>query len=170
MKTYSSSSLCLCTINSSRISVAEAVRWREVKEVGDKRKVFWNSQQAARILLTFLLPFIYLILPEVLKMWWRQERPAPQGDGRNMSNFVLERASRKNSCLNEMIFQRYSGKQKSLFWTKHSEFSLFIFIKFQSHLYSPKRTEIGKYPVPSIKLTVLTGLDMINKTPWLFHK
>lgn len=169
MKTYSSSSLCLCTINSSRISVAEAVRWREVKEVGDKRKVFWNSQQAARILLTFLLPFIYLVLPEVLKMWWRQERPAPQGDGRNMSNFVLERASRKNSCLNEMIFQRYSGKQKSLFWTKHSEFSLFIFIKFQSHLYSPKRTEIGKYSVPSIKLTVLTGLDMINKTPWLFH-
>lgn len=74
MKTYSSSSLCLCTINSSRISVAEAVRWREVKEVGDKRKVFWNSQQAARILLTFLLPFIYLVLPEVLKMWWRQER------------------------------------------------------------------------------------------------
>jgi hypothetical protein len=68
-----------------------------------------------------------------------------------------------------MIFQRYSGKHESLFWTKHSEFSLFILIKFQSHLYSPKRTEIGKYPVPSIKLTVLTGLDMINKTPWLFH-
>jgi hypothetical protein len=44
-----------------------------------------------------------------------RKRPAPQGDGRNMSNFVLERASRKNSCLNEMIFQRYSGKQKSLF-------------------------------------------------------
>lgn len=167
MKTYSSSSLCICTINSSRISVAEAVRWREVKEVGDKRKVFWNSQQAARILLTFLLPFI------LSRFTWGSEnvmkarkRPAPQGDGRNMSNFVLERASRKNSCLNEMIFQRYSGKQKSLFWTKHSEFSLFILIKFQSHLYSPKRTEIGKYPVPSIKLTVLTGLDMINKTPW----
>lgn len=160
MKTYSSSSLCLCTINSSRISAAEALRWREVKAVGDKRKVFWNSQQAARILLTFLLPFIYLVLPE---------RPAPQGDGRNMSKLVLERASRKNSCLNEMIFQRYSGKHESLFWTKHSEFSLFILIKFQSHLYSPKRTEISKYPVPSIKLIVLTGLDMINKTPWLFH-
>jgi hypothetical protein len=41
--------------------------------------------------------------------------PAPQGDGRNMSNFVLERASRRNSCLNEMIFQRNSGKHKSLF-------------------------------------------------------
>jgi hypothetical protein len=47
-----------------------------------------------------------------------------------------------------MIFQRYSGKQKSLFWTKHSEFSLFILIKFQSHLYSPKRTEIGNTQCP----------------------
>jgi hypothetical protein len=77
-----------------------------VKAVEDKRKVFLNSQQAARILLTFLLPFIYPVLPE---------RPAPQGDVRNMSNFVLEIASRKNSCLNEMIFQRYSGKHESLF-------------------------------------------------------
>jgi hypothetical protein len=55
-------------------------------------------------------PLLGLI--EVLKA---RKRPAPQGDGRNMSNFVLERASRKNSCLNEMISQRYSGKHKSLF-------------------------------------------------------